>query len=503
MTRFIAAAASIVLTCSALAQPIQARRLGTTTYTNPVLVTAAAGEQTRVFVVERIGRVRVVNGGTGAVNATPFLTIPNVDTQSEAGLLGLAFHPEYQANGYLYVYYTRQALGGQTPAGRVIARYRVSPNNPDVADPTSATIIYYQPVPISIHTGGWTAFGPDGRLYVAWGDAAQPENAQSIDNPFGKLLRLDVNGTDGQPGTGDDDQLPADPDRNYGVPPDNPFVGVPGDDLVWAMGLRNPWRNCFDPSSGALIVTDVGDTTWEELNVAPAPPAGGGRNYGWPCMEGHFCRGSTTDTSCACNSPTFTAPVYTYRTGPGSCAIQGGYVYRGCRMPWLAGRLFFGDFCGSFVKSGRIEGNGLVDVIDHTEEVWAGVPHSLIVGFGEDAAGELYVIDVAGAVFTLGPTTPQDCNTNGVVDGCDIASGLSTDYDRDHTPDECQTPRPCRPCDADFNQDGDTGTDQDIEAFFRALAGHGPLGSDFNADGDSGTDADIESFFRVLAGNPC
>jgi hypothetical protein len=131
------------------------------------------------------------------------------------------------------------------------------------------------------------------------------------------------------------------------------------------------------------------------------------------------------------------------------------------------------------------------------------VPHSLVVGFGEDSFGELFVIDVAGSVFTLGPALPQDCNANGTADECDIARGLSTDYDHDHTPDECQNPPPCRPCDADFNQDGDVGTDADIETFFTSLAGHGPFGSDFNADGDSGTDQDIEAFFRVLAGGTC
>jgi glucose/arabinose dehydrogenase len=356
----------------------------------------------------------------------------------------------------------------------MIARYRVSASDPNVADPASATTIFFYPGGVSgIHFGGWTAFGPDGKLFVAWGEAGASANAPDItDNPLGKLLRFDVNGPDGAPGTSDDDAFPADANRNYCVPADNPFVGVEGDDEIWAYGLRNPWRNSFDRLTGDLYIADVGAATWEEVNFAPPPPAAPGRNYGWPCMEGFFCAG-TSSTNCACNNPSLTPPVYAYGRTLGG-AISGGYVYRGCAMPWLSGLYVFGDYVSRRVWTARFNGTALVDVVDRTADVWAGAAGSSIYSFGQDARGELY-ISSGSAIYKLVPV--------GAADQCNCGS-------------------------ADYNGDGDYGTDQDIEVFFRCLAGDCPLHcdiwcTDFNGDGDYGTDQDIEAFFRVLAGGYC
>ncbi len=250
------------------------------------------------------------------------------------------------------------------------------------------------------------------------------------------------------------------------------------------------------------VAVNVGDSTWEEVDLAPPAPAAPGRNYGYPCMEGAFCEGSTTVTNCPCNNPSLTPPIYAYQHLAGNCAIVGGYVYRGCATPWLAGRYFFGDVCTGRVWSGRSNGTQLLDVVDHTADLWgspaAGRP---INSFGEDARGELYIC-TTGYIYKIVPATLPDCNDNGIADGCDIADGTSHDLNNNNVPDECEG----FPCDADFNHDGDSGTDADINAFFACLGGNccPTCGTaDFNGDGDVGTDADIDSFFRVLGGGPC
>jgi hypothetical protein len=248
-----------------------------------------------------------------------------------------------------------------------------------------------------------------------------------------------------------------------------------GDDEIWLYGLRNPWRNSFDRATGQMYIADVGSGTWEEVSVAPAPPAGGGGNYGWNCMEGFFCTNSQSNTSCACNNATLAPPAHAYLSGGGApeCAISGGYVYRGCAMPWLSGQYLFGDYCSGKVWTSRYDGVGLVDVTDITAQVWSVSPRPLIYSFGEDSAGELYICGGSGIYKLVGDVSSQ-C-------GCG---------------------------NQDFNGDGDFGTDQDIEAFFACLGGTccaecWPAGADFNGDGDIGTDQDIEAFFRVLGGGWC
>jgi len=466
-------ALACLLTAPAFGQGIAAQRLNTATnFNRPILVTQPQGETARLWVVEQGGVIRIMNAATGAVNATPFLTLTGLSSGGETGLLGVAFHPDYATNGYFFLYYNRTVA----PAGRAIYRFRVDPTNPNIADPASATPIWVHPTGPSIHNGGWIAFGPDRNLFIAWGESGTAANAQDItDNPLGKILRIDIDGPDNIIANADDDQFPDDAVKNYTIPLDNPYVGLAGDDEIWAHGLRNPFRNSFDKLTGELYIADVGAGTWEEVSVAPAPPAAPGRNYGWNCMEGFFCTGSQSNTSCACNTGLFTPPAYAYLSGGGAseCAISGGYVYRGCAMPWLHGTYLFGDYCSSKVWTSTYNGTLLTGVTDISPQLWTS-PRPAIYSFGQDSSGELYICAGTG-VYKLVPT--------GVANQCGCGS-------------------------ADYNGDGDFGTDLDIEIFFRCLGGDCPLicdiwCSDFNGDGDFGTDADIEAFFRVLAGGFC
>jgi glucose/arabinose dehydrogenase len=488
MRFFCSAAAVSCLAGLALAQPMTVMNIPGTV-TSPVYVTAPPGDTGRAFVVLKGGVIRILSLANDTYLTTPFLTISGVNTTGECGLLGLAFHPQYAQNGYFYVYYNRTGTG---LAGRVIARYQVTSDS-SIADPASAQIIYYFPTTQdAIHNGGWTSFGPDGYLYFAWGEQGMSSNAQTItSNPLGKVLRLDVNGPDGVPGTADDDAFPADPNKNYCIPPDNPFVGVAGDDETWTYGLRNPWRDTFDPATGNLWIADVGSGSWEEVDfIAPGP---GGRNMGWPCMEGLNCLGGT---ACTCNSPSLTPPIYVYSHSFG-CAIQGGFVYHGCALPTLRGQYFFGDYCSGRIWTMSYGGSGSPVVVERTREIYGTSASPNIFSFGQDGRGELYLCRTS-SLSRIVPRTP-DCNGNGLVDGCEIVAGTAPDVNGNGIIDSCENPWPCH---GDFDQDGEM-TDADIEAFFNALAGVGPWRADFNGDGDVGTDADIESFFRVLAGGPC
>jgi glucose/arabinose dehydrogenase len=452
-----------------------------------VFVTAPPGDTQRVFIVLLTGQVRVFNLATNQLLATPFVTVPTA-VNGEQGLLGMAFHPQYQQNGFFYVYYTNaQGLA------RVIARYRVSQSDPNVADPTSATtILSYNASGPGIHQGGWIGFGPDGYLYIAWGDNGSIGNSQvTTNNLLGKVLRLAMNGPDGIPGTPDDDGFPADPNRNYRIPPSNPFASGGGDPEIWAYGLRNPWRCSIDHDTGDLWIGDPGDSTQEEVDRVPRNQ--GGLNFGWPCMEGTWCTGMG---QCVCNSPGLTMPVYSYAHISSGAAI-GGYTYHGCAIPWLRGKYIFGDL-SSRVWALSWNGSAVTGVTNLSGQI-----ATITRSFGEDAAGELYMCTTLG-VYKIVPSAPYaDCNGNGIPDGCEILSGAAPDVNHNFIIDSCEHPWPCNP---DYNQDGAAGTDQDIEDFFSCLAGHccPACGSaDFNGDGAVGTDEDIESFFRVLAGGPC
>jgi glucose/arabinose dehydrogenase len=411
----------------------------------------APGDPTRLFVVEQRRGVRVIHAnpdGTYTLVQTPFidLTGQNLNTGLEYGALSVLFHPQYRTNGFVYVVYSPTSASGNF-GDWLLARYHVDPSNPDQAEPNSRTTVLFLPYPIQNHRAGWMAFGPDGYLYANTGDGGEgdPGNrASNLGLLFGKTLRLDVNGPDGIPGTSDDDAFPADPNKNYCIPGDNPFISTPGALAeIWAYGLRNPWRSSFDRLTGDLWTADVGQSAWEEVDFQPASSPGG-IFYGWRCLE---AAQPTNYAGCPAQLPPSTLPVFAYPHSGGGItgsSVTGGYVYRGCAMPAMQGRYFFGDWTGK-IWSALPSGGTLTNIVAHTAELTPAGQSGLgtMVSFAEDHLGELYYVAwgaATGAVHKIEPQTPQgpDCNANGRTDACDIALGVSLDQNHDGVPDECQ-----------------------------------------------------------------
>lgn len=277
-----------------------------------VALAFAPGDTSRVFVLGRFGEITIHDAVTGVRRAQPFIDLyPLVCCHNNSNMVGLTFDPNYATNGYFYVHY--QGI----PTESVVARYRVTAN-PDVADPSSGTIVHRLPRGAFSHNGGSIEFSPvDGYLYIPTGDSgngvvADPENAaQSLSSGMGKVLRIDPSG----------DDFPADPDRNYRIPPSNPFVNTPGAlPEIWATGFRNPFQSTFDRATGDFWVADVGQDVQEEIDLQPANSAGG-LNYGWKCREGDGCSGYG---GCDCNSPGLTGPIYTYSHALGARSRAGG-----------------------------------------------------------------------------------------------------------------------------------------------------------------------------------
>ncbi|VAW30957.1 hypothetical protein MNBD_CHLOROFLEXI01-1206 [hydrothermal vent metagenome] len=337
---------------------------------NPIYLTHAGDG--RLFVIEKRGKIFIIEDGS--LLPTPFLDISDKvnDYINEQGLLGLAFHPQYAENGRFFIYYTTL-----DSTDTVLTEYHVS-DNPNIADPESEQILLPVAKPDSVHNGGQLAFGPDGTLYVGLGDGGllydRTRNAQNRGNILGAILRLDVDG-----------------DQPYAIPPDNPFANDPeAQSEIWAYGLRNPWRFSFDRLTGDLLISDVGEFGWEEINWQSGA-SGGGENYGWNVWEGTDCFQAED-----CPTEAFVFPAFAYdRTG--GCAIIGGYVYRGEQFPALQDNYFFGDYCTG--KIWRLFPNGT----DGWEaaEVFQG--DFLITSFGEDAAGELYVLTQSKGVWQIRP----------------------------------------------------------------------------------------------------
>ncbi|MGH2353761.1 MAG: PQQ-dependent sugar dehydrogenase, partial [Chloroflexota bacterium] len=387
----LAALLLLALTASALLTPTprvtSAQTAGGVTlapalsgFDSPLFLTHAGDGSGRLFVVERGGTIRVVVGGQ--VQPEPFLDISSLVNAGgfEQGLLGLAFHPNYEANGIFYVYYTANASSNSV-GDNTLARYRVSSSDPNQADPGSAAVLFALQDDFNNHNGGMVAFGPDGYLYVGTGDggsAGDPDNnAQNLGSLLGKILRLDLS---------DDDDGVDNDGAPYAIPASNPFVGQGGArPEIWALGLRNPWRFGFDRQTGDLWIGDVGQGGWEEINRQPAGSPGG-ENYEWRCKEGSHPYDS--GTTCSQGSPT--APVHDYDHSGGSCSVTGGYVYRGPSAPSLHGAYLFGDYCSGRVWSLRQGAGGT-----WTETQLFDTPYS-ISSFGEDATGEVYAVDIVG-----------------------------------------------------------------------------------------------------------
>ena len=343
-------------------------------FDEPVYVTSPPGDP-RLFVVERPGRIQVVHDGT----VSPFLDIQTMTTTtSERGLLSIAFDPNYASNGLFYVFYTGDGANSGGALGDIhIDEYHVSAD-PNAANPATRRTVWTFPHSAGNHDGGQLQFGPDGLLYISVGDNANGANAQSLATPYGKLFRIDPHGA----GSGD-----------HAIPPTNPFAGTPGAvQETWSLGLRNPYRFSFDRVTGDLVIGDVGETSFEEVDLSPASSGGGGgANYGWPSCEGF---------SGACGG--FTAPVFAYpHADPGGdvahgCAILGGYVYRGSLAPEIAGRYLYADLCVGELRSIQL---GLPLASGDRAESSPGAlgsPRS----FGEDSACNLYVTNTT-TVFRI------------------------------------------------------------------------------------------------------
>jgi cysteine-rich repeat protein len=359
------------------------------TFNQPIELTAPALDPRRLFVAERDGIIRVIRDGE--MLAEPFLDISALVgcCSGERGLLGLAFAPDYETSGRFFVHYSDNA--GDT----TIARYEVDPLDADVADPASAAVLLVVAQPFSNHNGGAIAFGADGYLYVGLGDGGAADDpleaGQDTGTLLGKLLRLDVD-VEGPP--------------YFSVPASNPFY-VDGNDVVesiWALGLRNPWRFSFDRATGDLYIADVGQNRVEEIDYQPAASTGG-ENYGWDIFEGDECFDDSDEPGPpVCPDPPtgFTFPVHTYSHGQG-CSVSGGHVYRGCAMPDLAGTYFYSDFCAGWVRSFRVAGGVATDLADHSAELQTSVPggFGLVAGFGQDARGELYILDLDGTIYRV------------------------------------------------------------------------------------------------------
>jgi glucose/arabinose dehydrogenase len=331
-------------------------------------------------VTERGGAIRIVKNDV--VLPTPFLDLRgSIDSAVENGLFSMAFHPQYATNHMFFLFFTN--LNGDI---RVV-RY-LGTTNPDSANPAAVDTVLAVPHPIAgtslsfaNHHGGQLQFGPDGMLYVSLGDGGccgDPlQNGQRHQTMNGKIHRINVDGATG-----------------YAVPGDNPFVfDATFPPETWAWGFRNPWRFSFDRLTGDLYIGDVGQDTWEEVDVAPAPNAGKELNYGWSTMEGMHC------VTSGCNQAGLTLPIVEYQHTGGACDVQGGYVYRGSRVTQLTGYFLYIDYC-----TGAVNGFKYVAGAATARRTWSQVsPGPGVVSWGEDARGELYLMTYGGTVYRIVP----------------------------------------------------------------------------------------------------
>ncbi len=355
-------------------------------FTAPVSITHAGDGSNRLFVTQQGGQIKVIDNG--AHLATPFLDISAIITAGgERGLLGLAFHPNYAANGYFYVNYTD--LNGDT----VIARYTVSASNANIADAGSALTVLTFAQPFGAHNGGDLHFGPnDGYLYSSSGDGSgDPMASQDLDSLLGKIIRIDVDG----------DDFPSDANRNYAIPVDNPYVGISGADEIWVSGLRNPWRFSFDRLNGDMYIGDVGEDDWEEFNFVAASSSGG-ENFGWPCFENNDYSGLTGCNPGGPNELPIVALAHD-QAGSNYCTAVGGYRYRGTDYPGLSGWYLFTDWCDGTYFAARPQGNSW-----EVHDMGTLLGGFAVTGMGEDEAGEIYAVAWSAVVKITGPTELDD-----------------------------------------------------------------------------------------------
>ncbi|WP_437648463.1 PQQ-dependent sugar dehydrogenase [Sorangium sp. So ce362] len=364
-------------------------------FDRPLYVTSEPADASRLYVIEQVGRIRLVKNG--ALQDASFLDITGlvtpVDTSydDEKGLLGLAFHPDYAENGRFFVYFNARRQSAESPAGLTLMEFSRSPSNPDIAVPESKRSFFRITSGVmGNHNGGMLAFGPDGMLYVGVGDGGgqsdNPDpnnNGQNIDVKLAKILRIDVD--------------------NHPTAPAGNLTG--GDPDIWDYGLRNPWRFSFDRCRGDLYIGDVGGRLFEEINIEPRGQ--GHKNYGWSVTEGATCLKASQ--SPGCDSSTITPPVKRYDHDNGDGSVTGGYVYRGSKIPALRGKYLYGDFASDRVwmftwKDGVATpamptqlGTSLSQDLDSVSTIEG------LASFGEDAAGELYIVSYGGTIFRIDP----------------------------------------------------------------------------------------------------
>jgi glucose/arabinose dehydrogenase len=423
----IAAVAALAVAASAAAQTaIDTKRIIATGLTYPTCIASAPGDSTRLFVIEKAGRIRIIDLATNTLRATSFLDIDPLVTggasvSDEQGLLGMAFDPNYATNGQFYVYYT-----GATTDN--LARYKVSSADPNVADSASGVIMMSWTDPYTNHNGGCLQFGPDGNLYMSVGDGGSqndPGNrSQTLTEPFGKIHRV-------KPTVGGSAPY-------YTIPADNPYIGgsTTADDTVWCRGLRNPWRFSFDRQTGDLWIGDVGQNTVEEIDFQPAG-SGAAANYGWRCAEGNITTGLT---GCTFGDPALNVPIHTYTHVSGTTggySVTGGVVYRGCRIPDLKGTYFFAEYVNGNIWSFRYVNGVKSDFQLRNSTLGTSAEGGVVnqvVAFGEDANGEIYIADHGGQIYKIIPAAGDgtcvppvigDLDGNLVVNGADLGLMLA------------------------------------------------------------------------------
>ena len=430
-----------ILGALSLGAAVHAQTLVTTSVatglTKPMQVAFAPGDDARLFVIEQRGIVKLIKNGV--LQSTAFLNIDTVvPEQTYSGLLGIAFHPNYAANGRFFLFHTTGATAAITVW---LVEYTRSAANPDIADATSRRVMFKLATPSTqgYHLGGSPLFGADGLLYLPLGDGgytgdpAGGTRSQSLSSLWGKVLRIDIDG----------DDFPADAEANYHIPAGNPYAGgVATDDAIFARGLRNPFRCSIDRATGKLWIGDVGGTAREEIDVLD-PLTDATQNFGWNCVEGTLC---TSNSNCSCPSTSLKAPLYDYTHSVGLC-ITGGSVYRGCAVPALVGQYLYADYQNN--KAWRMNlATGSPVVTDITTQL---APISGIVSIGEDARGELYVVNhLNGTVrkITSNPLPPDgdadgipnscetriaDVDNNGIVNAADLAMVLAAWNERGAT----------------------------------------------------------------------
>ncbi len=359
--------------------------------------TGVAGDN-RIFIASQRGKIHVSNKDGSNVSSAVFLDLSSkIMTGGEQGLLGLTFDPNYAQNGFFYVNYTanssRGTFNGQAISGgdTIISRFTRSSGNANVADPNSELIIMGYDQPEENHNGGGLQFGDDGFLYIASGDGGGGGdshtqhcaygNGQCLGTYLGKILRIDIAG--------------ATAAQRYKIPAGNPFTNTAGaKPEIWHYGLRNPWRFSFDRQTGDMLIGDVGQNEWEEIDFAAAGTSG--KNFGWRCYEGTEVFDASQNATCATASA-FTPPIYAFDHGSG-CSVTGGFVYRGATHPEFNGTYIFSDYCESTLRFLNKKADGTWGV---TQTVDAGISGEGLSSFGEDVQGEIYAAILSGVVYRI------------------------------------------------------------------------------------------------------